>query len=70
MGEEEMIRIIVEVTDKSVGYRFEDDDPTLSEVGLANLKLDEAKDWLRGFEFDSDFELTEGYGDEEEGGEG
>ena len=60
-----MIRIIIEVNDKNVGYRFEDDDPTLSEVGMANLKIDEAKDWLMGFEFESSFELTEGYEEEE-----
>lgn len=59
-----MIRIIVEVKEKSCAYRFEDDEPTLSEVGMANLKLDEAKDYLKSFDFESDFEMIEGYEEE------
>ena len=63
-----MIRIIVEVTEKNVAYSFEDKKTTLSEVALANLKLDEAKGYLLGLEFETEFEVTEGYEDEEEGG--
>ncbi len=61
-----MIKIIIEVTEKNVGYSFEEENVTLSEVVLANLKLDEAKEYLLGFEFESKFEIKEGYDEEEE----
>lgn len=61
-----MIRITIEVKDKSVAYRFEDEATTLTEVALVNLKLDEAKDYLKAFEFESEFEVKEGYEEEEE----
>lgn len=60
-----MIKVIIEVNDKEVGYRFEDENVTLSEVALLNLKLDEAKDFVKSFEFESEFEIKQGYEDEE-----
>jgi hypothetical protein len=61
-----MIKVIIEVNDKKVGYRFEDDMVTLSEAALLNLKLDEAKDFVKSFEFESEFEIKEGYDEDED----
>jgi len=59
-----MIKIQIIVDEGKAYYNFEDEDVKLSDVGTMMFHLEKAKDYLKGFEFDSEFELKEGYDEE------
>ena len=61
-----MIRVVIEAKGKKIFYRMEDKGVTLTEAALINLKLDEAKEFVRSLEFESELEIKEGYDEEEE----
>lgn len=61
-----VIKIEIIVDKKKSYYNFEDENVTLSEVGIASYQLERAKQFLNKFEFESEFEVKENYDNEED----
>lgn len=60
-----VIKIEIIVDEKKSYSNFEDEDVTLTEVGIASYQIEKAKDFLNKFEFESELEVKEGYDDPE-----
>lgn len=60
------IKIILEAKGKNVFYSQEEKEITLLEAALINLKLDRAKDFIKSLKFKSEFEVKEGYREDDD----